>query len=170
MGGADQDPDLLAEVRLLRAEVDAFTLRERQQHRAGAEERRRLLDEVAAAGKEVSTLRERIDQLHAAALPRHLWLRVIVKDLETNPLAQYRVHLAAMWFWVFMTGVVTVVFFTESDLWARVSILYVILISHYANFATDYGAMSSAIAAISAREAGADAKVAAEQATRANGA
>jgi hypothetical protein len=170
VGGADQDPDLLAEVRLLRAEVDAFTRREQHHQRISREERRKILTEVAAAGEEVNGLRERIEQLHAAAVPRYLWMRVIVRDLETNPLAQYRVNLAVVWFWMIMTVVVTIVFFTAPELWVRISILYVILISHWANIATSYGALSAAIAAISAREAGGHAKTAAEQATQANGA
>jgi hypothetical protein len=53
----------------------------------------------------------------STAAMSHSWARHLVSDLETNPRTQYKVHL------------------------------YGVIYSIYANFATDYGAMSAAMAA-----------------------
>jgi hypothetical protein len=78
---------------------------------------------------------------------RHRWLRIFIKDLETNPHSQYKVHLWGMWYWVANFPAVTALFFFAPGVWVKVGLLVTLIYSIYANFATDYGAMSAAMAA-----------------------
>lgn len=82
-----------------------------------------------------------------AVYTRHRWLRIVIKDLETNPHSQYKVHLWGMWYWVANFPAVTALFFLAPGLWVKVGLLVTLIYSIYANFATDYGAMSAAMAA-----------------------
>jgi hypothetical protein len=85
---------------------------------------------------------------------RHAWLfsllRVLAKDKErfdTDVILQYKIHRYASYFWIVNFFGAIVVFFALPGFWAHASILYLTLCSLYANFATDYGAMSAALAA-----------------------
>lgn len=80
---------------------------------------------------------------------RHGWLRFVVKDLETNPHTQYKVHLAGAIYWLINFPLVTLLFFFEPSLWLKLGIFITLIYSVYANFSTDYGAMSAAMAAFS---------------------
>src|SRR5215472_15169199 len=78
---------------------------------------------------------------------RHGWLKFVIKDFETNPRLQYRIHMTFTYLWlVNMAGALSVYLFAQG-LWQKASVLYLVLVSLYANFATDYGAVSAAIAA-----------------------
>jgi hypothetical protein len=78
---------------------------------------------------------------------RHAWLAKFVKDLEYDPRVQYKVHLYAMWWWAINFVAVILVFAFANHAWQVISVLYLVLVSLYANWATDYGAMSAALAA-----------------------
>jgi len=95
---------------------------------------------------EVRDLRARLDELHAMGVPRHLWMKVFVRDLETNPYAQYKVHLWGAIYWLVNFPLVTFLFFFYPAQWLRWGIFITLVYSIYANFATDYGAMSAAMA------------------------
>jgi hypothetical protein len=77
---------------------------------------------------------------------RHGWLRFVVKDLETNPRTQYKVHLYGAVYWLVNFPLVTLLFFYEPALWLKLGIFITLVYSIYANFATDYGGMSAAMA------------------------
>lgn len=79
---------------------------------------------------------------------RHGWLKLFVHDLEYNPQTQYKVHLYAAYFWVINAIAVTIALFAFPDQWNMIAVFYVALVSLYANFATDYGAMSATLAAM----------------------
>jgi len=99
--------------------------------------------------REIRLLHQKIDAVQRTPLVmRHGWLRHFIKDLEYNPKTQYKVHLVAMWIWTASMLTVVLVFFLASHFWALVSVLYLVCISLYANWATDYGAMSAALAAM----------------------
>jgi hypothetical protein len=83
---------------------------------------------------------------------RHGWLRHLVKGLEDDPHVQYRVHLRAVQVWLASMVAVSLVFFLDQPLWIRVSVFYLVLISLYANLATDYGSMSASMAAFAPGE------------------
>lgn len=89
--------------------------------------------------------------IHYHAPMRHGWLRFVIKDLETNPRSQYKVHLWGMWYWLANFPLVTCLFFLAPGLWLQLGIFITLIYSIYANFATDYGAMSAAMAAFDAR-------------------
>ena len=80
-------------------------------------------------------------------LRRHGWVRVFVRDFEGNPATQYSVHKWMMRFWLFNAVAAVGVFTFVPGVWARVSVLYLVLVSLYANWATDFGSMSAAEAA-----------------------
>jgi hypothetical protein len=97
---------------------------------------------------EISRLRADIRGLRASVSPpRHGWLGLVVKDLETNPHTQYKVHLYGVVYWLANFPLVICLFFLLPALWLKLGIFITLMYSIYANFATDYGAMSAAMAA-----------------------
>ena len=97
---------------------------------------------------EIRQLHAKLDRLQRTQLPlRHAWVKHIVHDFEYDPKVQYKVHLVAMWVWTFSMITVVCLFTFANHFWQVVSVLYLVLISLYANWATDYGAMSAALAA-----------------------
>jgi hypothetical protein len=85
---------------------------------------------------------------------RHQWAvdlcRVLAKDkerFERDTELQFKIHKTASYFWIVNFVLALIVFFAFPGLWAHASVLYLVLVSLWANFATDYGAVSSALAA-----------------------
>ena len=70
-------------------------------------------------------------------------LRHLIDDFEHNPHVQFRFHLVAMYFWMANAVVAVAVFFLFPDQWAAVGIFWTLLLSLYANWDTDYDAMSA---------------------------
>ena len=98
--------------------------------------------------REIDLLHRKLDAINRTSLARrHSWVKHIVKDFEYNPVTQYKVHLVAMWVWTASMITVVCLFSFANHFWQIVSVLYLVLISLYANWATDYGAMSAALAA-----------------------
>ena len=90
-------------------------------------------------------------RLHqAVTVPRHAWLRHVVHGLETDPRKQFTVHKWGALYWLVNFPLVTALFFLEPALWLKLGIFITLIYSIYANFATDYGAMSAAMAAYGA--------------------
>jgi hypothetical protein len=77
-------------------------------------------------------------------LRRHGWVRVFIRDFEGNPRTQYRFHKWATRFWLANAAAVVAVFTFAPALWGKISVLYLVLVSLYANAATDAGAMAAA--------------------------
>lgn len=103
-----------------------------------------LSSEIRALRAEIAALRRAV--LHPRM--RHGWLRFIVKDLETNPVTQYKVHLYGAIYWLINFPLVTWLFFFQPGLWLKLGIFITLVYSIYANFTTDYGSMSAALAAM----------------------
>lgn len=85
---------------------------------------------------------------------RHAWIiklcSALAKDkqrFETDTKLQLRIHQIASYVWIVNFFVALFVFFAFPGFWAHASVLYLVLVSLYANFATDYGAVSAALAA-----------------------
>lgn len=78
---------------------------------------------------------------------RHGWLKLFIKDLETNPHTQYKVHFYGVIYWLVNFPAVALLFFFAPTLWLKLGIFITLIYSIYANFATDYGSMSAAMAA-----------------------
>ena len=85
---------------------------------------------------------------------RHAWLlaifRALAKDkkrFETDTALQLKIHQIASYVWIVNFFMALFVFFAFPGFWAHASVLYLVLVSLYANFATDYGAVSAALAA-----------------------
>lgn len=112
-------------------------------------ELRLLRGEITA---ELARLRAQVAELHQHVtrpqVPvRHGWLKLVVKDLETNPRTQYKVHLYGVVYWLVNFPLVCYLFFGLPALWLKLGIFITLMYSIYANFSTDYGAMSAAMAA-----------------------
>jgi hypothetical protein len=78
---------------------------------------------------------------------RHGWLKFFIRDLETNPHSQFSVHKWASAYWLVNFPVITALYVFEPHLWLALGIFITLIYSIYANLATDYGAMSAAMAA-----------------------
>jgi hypothetical protein len=100
-------------------------------------EMRKLRAEIAAMRQHQQTER----------VMRHGWLKFVVKDLETNPRTQYKVHFYGAIYWLINFPLVAALFFLAPTVWLKWGIFITLVYSIYANFATDYGAMSAAMAA-----------------------
>lgn len=74
-------------------------------------------------------------------------LHVLARKFEGDPKTQYAWHKWAMRFWLVNAVIVITVFALAPAVWKQVSVLYLVLVSLYANWATDFGAMSAAEAA-----------------------
>jgi hypothetical protein len=74
-------------------------------------------------------------------------IRLLARRFEGDPRAQYSLHKWAMRFWVVNAAVVIALFSFAPAVWAKASILYLVLISIYSCWATEFGAMSAAEAA-----------------------
>lgn len=75
-----------------------------------------------------------------------------VHQLEYDPTTQWKFHRNMTRFWVCNFIVALAVYFFAPGVWSKVSILYLVLVSLYANAATDYGAVPSAYAAMKTDE------------------
>jgi hypothetical protein len=73
--------------------------------------------------------------------------RGLLRRLEGDPGTQYAVHKVMARVWIIMTPIAIAVCVLAPAVWLKVSIIYVVIISHYANWASDAGVMSAADAA-----------------------
>jgi hypothetical protein len=80
-------------------------------------------------------------------MTRHSKLYALVRRFEGDPQMQYTWHKWAMRFWMSNAVIAIAVFVLAPAVWKQVSVLYLVLVSLYANWATDFGAMSAAEAA-----------------------
>jgi hypothetical protein len=96
---------------------------------------------------ELRKLRAELAAIRAAPVMRHGWLKFAIKDLETNPKTQYKVHYYGAIYWIINFPLVMVLFFGFPLEWLKWGVFITLMYSLYANFATDYGAMSAALAA-----------------------
>lgn len=78
---------------------------------------------------------------------RHTKLHVLARRFEGDPRAQYAFHKWSARFWLVNAVVVTGVYFFAPPLWAKASVFYLVLISIYAAWATEFGAMAASEAA-----------------------
>ena len=129
------DPDTAAELRLIRTEITAI-----RQQVIREQEARERAQQTAPPPSGHSHHRRR----HHV---RHGWLRHLAKGLEDDPHLQYKVHLWAVRVWLVNMAVAVLVFTLAQGTWVKISVLYLVLISLYANLATDYGSMSASMAA-----------------------
>lgn len=103
----------------------------------------------------MKTLNERqavhLARLEAHPAPHHRAIASFAHRFNTDPHFQYRLHLIATYMWIINAVVAMGVFLLAQGFWQRFSVLYLVLVSLYANFATDYGAVPASEAAIHAQ-------------------
>lgn len=68
----------------------------------------------------------------------------IVQQFEENAQFQGRLHLTASYFWLANFPVVAYLFFFQAGEWMKIGLVLNTFYSLWANFATDYGALSAA--------------------------
>lgn len=105
---------------------------------------------------EIKKLNAKVDSMaiHRPVMMRHGWLKHVVKGLEEDPAVQAKVHKVASYWWVINFPIVAFLFFGMPHVWITVGLLMNTFYSLYANFATDYGALSAAQASLYAKQAG----------------
>ena len=84
---------------------------------------------------------------------RHGWIKLFVKNFEYNHLFQFKFHLWMMSFWILNLAFGTVLLFVWPNEWLKVGVYYVFALSIYANWDTDYDAVSASQAALHAQGA-----------------
>ena len=132
-----EDPDTAAEQILRRAEAAAIESEARDETRRQAARREQDARDDAVL-TQLHRLEAEIRHLKIIALqPRHGFLRLLIRDLETNPHAQYKVHRWGVWYWVINFPLVTVLFFLAPSVWLRWGLYTTLMYSIYANFSTD---------------------------------
>lgn len=142
-----EDPDEAAEQILRRAEAGAILSEalDESRRKAARHEQAERDDRVLA---QLHSLEAEVRHLKVVALaPRNGLFRLFVRDLETNPHAQFKVHRWGLYYWLLNFPLVTLLFFAEPAVWLKWGIFITLIYSIYANAATDYGAMSAAMAA-----------------------
>jgi Flp pilus assembly protein TadB len=78
----------------------------------------------------------------------HHFLKNLLHNFEENPSTQVKFHWAMMIFWIVNAAIGTVVAILWPHIWVAIGVLYVFLLSIYANWDTDYGAVSAAQASL----------------------
>lgn len=102
----------------------------------------RILAELERLRAEVGELRR------TRAVPSHYrFLSRFIKDFETNPHVQYKVHRIGMWFWTINFPLIALLYIFLPRVWAATGIFITLEYSIYANWTTDAGSMSAAMAA-----------------------
>src|SRR5579863_6317109 len=84
-------------------------------------------------------------------MARHSWLKAAMHRFEYDHLFQFRFHLVAMVFWICNLVAGTLVMLFAPHVWLRVGVYYVFVLSIYANWDTDYDAVSASQAALHAQ-------------------
>lgn len=84
---------------------------------------------------------------------RHGWAYALADRLQYDHELQIRFHRWAIIFWAANVPVAVALLFLFPAVWVKFSVLYVLLLSLYANADTDYDAMSAAEAAQHAQRA-----------------
>lgn len=75
-----------------------------------------------------------------------------IHKLEYDPKTQWKFHLLMTRFWFFNLFVALGCYFLFPGVWSKASILYLVVVSLYANGATDFGAVPSSYAAMKTEE------------------
>lgn len=106
-----------------------------------------LTGELRAMREELAALKTAISITNTPMLRRYGWLKLIARDLETNPDTQYTVHKWGVYYWLINFPLITLLFFFEPVVWLKWGIFITLQYSIYANFSTDYAGLSAAMAA-----------------------
>lgn len=70
-----------------------------------------------------------------------------IHQLEYDPEAQYKFNQFFFWFWVLQMPLIAWALIEFPNQWAKIAVFYVAEASLWANLATHFGGMSSALAA-----------------------
>lgn len=68
---------------------------------------------------------------------------VFIKDVDTNPKIQNRIHTIGFYYWTINFPIVTYLFFAQPELWLKYGLFVTLIYSIYANWTSDYTGMSA---------------------------
>lgn len=74
---------------------------------------------------------------------------LFVKDIDTNPKIQNRVHTVGFWYWTINFPLITWLFFFEPRAWTKWGLFITLIYSIYANWTSDYTGMSASQSLVS---------------------
>lgn len=79
---------------------------------------------------------------------QHHFLKSLIHDFEEDPATQVKFHWIMMIFWMInaLAGLLCLLLWPSE--WVKIGVFYVFLLSIYANWDTDYGAVSAAQASL----------------------
>lgn len=81
-----------------------------------------------------------------------------IREFEDDAKVQGIFHQRMAYFWLINIPIIAFMFFALPDVWNRYGLFYTLICSLYANFATDYGALSAAQASQKADSISSDTK------------
>lgn len=70
-------------------------------------------------------------------------LQVFIKDIDTNPRWQNRIHTVGFYYWTINFPLVTYMFFYQPTIWLKYGLFVTLIYSIYANWTSDYTGMSA---------------------------
>jgi hypothetical protein len=79
---------------------------------------------------------------------QHHWIKHLLHDFEENPATQVKFHWFMMIFWIVNLLIGVALLVLAPHLWIAIGVFYVFALSIYANWDTDYGAVSAAQASL----------------------
>lgn len=79
---------------------------------------------------------------------KHHWIKHVLHDFEENPATQVKFHWFMMVFWIVNLLIGVCLLILTPHLWVAIGVFYVFALSIYANWDTDYGAVSAAQASL----------------------
>ena len=86
--------------------------------------------------------------VHSITDMQHNFLKSLISNFENDPATQVRFHWFMMLFWMVNALIGCTIAILWPHTWIAIGVLYVFLLSIYANWDTDYGAVSAAQASL----------------------
>jgi|GEM_PF-5052584 len=84
------------------------------------------------------------------------FINKFIDKIINDPRIQLTIHTWGFWYWLINFFACSILFFCFSQQWATWGLFITLIYSIYANFATDYGSMSSAQACINTENSDAE--------------
>jgi hypothetical protein len=75
--------------------------------------------------------------------PLFVLIGLFVKNIDTNPKLQNRIHTAGFWYWTINFPIITYMFFYYPAAWTKWGLFITLIYSIYANWTSDYTGMSA---------------------------
>lgn len=81
--------------------------------------------------------------------PLFVIVGLFVKNIDTNPRLQNKIHTFGFWYWTINFPLITYLFFFHQDIWIKYGLFITLIYSIYANWTSDYTGMSASQSLVS---------------------